>query len=59
MGIIKLRGVALKKIFVLRGAFMSTKNDTSPFWAKILFAVIQGVINAIITIICLKIFGVI
>lgn len=38
---------------------MSIKNEASPLWAKILFAVIQGVINAVIMIICLKIFGVI
>ncbi len=38
---------------------MSTKNEKTPFWAKILFSVIQGVVNAAIMIICLKILGVI
>ncbi len=38
---------------------MSTKNENEPFWASILFAAVQGVVNAVTMVICLKILGVI
>jgi len=38
---------------------MSTENEKEPFWAKIILAVIQGVVNAVVLFVCLKIFGVI
>lgn len=38
---------------------MSTENEKGPLWVKILTAVVQGVVNAVVLFICLKIFGVI
>ncbi len=45
--------------FTSQGAYMSTENGKEPFWAKIILAVIQGVVNAVVLFVCLKIFGVI
>lgn len=38
---------------------MSTENEKEPLWSKILMAIVQGAISAIVLFICLKIFGVI
>ncbi len=38
---------------------MSTEKEKEPLWVKILTAVIQGVVNAVVLFVCLKIFGVI
>lgn len=40
------------------GAYMSTENEKEPFWAKILYSVIQGAVSAVVLFACLKIFGV-
>jgi hypothetical protein len=34
-------------------------NEKEPFWIKIILAAVQGVVNAVVLFICLKIFGVI
>ena len=36
---------------------MSTENGKEPFRAKIILAVIQGVVSAVVLFVCLKIFG--
>nr|DAT58911.1 MAG TPA: hypothetical protein [Caudoviricetes sp.] len=38
---------------------MSTENEKEPFGAKIILAVVQGIVNAVVLFVCLKIFGVI
>lgn len=38
---------------------MSTENEKEPFWAKIVLAVVQGIVNAVVLFVCLKIFGVV
>ena len=38
---------------------MSTENEKEPFWSKIILAVVQGVVNAVVLFVCLKIFGVV
>lgn len=38
---------------------MSTANGKEPFWPKIILAAVQGVVNAVVLFVCLKIFGVV
>ncbi len=37
---------------------MSTENEREPFWQKLILAVVQGIVNALVLFACLKIFGV-
>jgi hypothetical protein len=36
---------------------MSTENEKEPLWVKIILAIVQGIISAIVLFVCLKIFG--
>lgn len=38
---------------------MSTENEREPFWARIVMAVVQGIVQAVVLFVCLKIYGVI
>lgn len=38
---------------------MSTENEKEPFRAKIILAVVQGAVSAVVLFVCLKIFGVV
>lgn len=36
---------------------MSTENEKEPLWGKIILAIVQGVVSAIVLFVCLKVFG--
>ena len=37
---------------------MSSENEKEPFWVKLVMAVVQGAVSAVVLFVCLKIFGV-